>query len=619
MKLDRLVEIQRGTVARNSLGDPVETWATAGTVYATVADVSANEVYRAQEVGAQISTRFTVRYSRLTTRVSATDRIIWRGRIYNITQVREKTGTRNSWMEIDAVARDDVAMQVTEVPEVIPDQDEAVAFFARMTTPPSVTFRAALNRFVYDLKQANIYSTLSRLYVLGGDTQSDSYRNVLSDNFTLSAFGGVVTFETWRGMTGDGTSEIDGMGAGNIVLGSAISEHLSFMTTKAGNLGNNLGYDSGSFNILISREGHKIVGRLNSASDISANALPGVGVVTSRRDGIDLYTEIDGVNVITTTAAAATLASAIIEIGAAVTTRSTDRHFVVAAGTYIDAEQSSLFSTACFRLAAALGWVPPSAPIQLTRPPLTTSVLPDGASHSQSGHGFTCTGAAKDPTDGTWWVVNYGAIDASDVSLNGRVGSIVHLNSSLTSIVGEIASTSLSLPTDIELQGLCYDTSNDTLWVASPSEGKIYNISKAGSLLGNINFNAANGIAYNSLTDSLIVNTLTNLFTDVNKSTGSVDGDQFSIPEIDQMWFDEDNNRLILGAGSNGSNGVAHICELSNDFGYPLITKTVELQGSTASEGVVLDGTTLYSFSDDRFHGTSLDNNRVLTYNFSGI
>ncbi len=108
--LDRRIIIERATVAPDDFNEPVETWSTLATVYANAADVSAGEGYRAQEVGAQISTRFTVRYSTTTATVTPTDRISFKGRIYNITEVREKTGTRNRWIEIDAAARSDAPM-----------------------------------------------------------------------------------------------------------------------------------------------------------------------------------------------------------------------------------------------------------------------------------------------------------------------------------------------------------------------------------------------------------------------------------------------------------------------------------------------------------------------------
>lgn len=107
-KLDRRITIERATTSRNGFNEPIETWGALATVYAGKADISAAEALRAQEVGAQITTRFTVRYSDITATVTPTDRISFGGRLFNITAVREKQ--RGRWIEIDAVARADEPM-----------------------------------------------------------------------------------------------------------------------------------------------------------------------------------------------------------------------------------------------------------------------------------------------------------------------------------------------------------------------------------------------------------------------------------------------------------------------------------------------------------------------------
>lgn len=104
----RRITLQRGETSRNSLNEPITVWATIGTVWAGVADVSAKERLAAAEVSALLSTRFTVRWSDITADLSPTDRIIYAGRLYNITGVRVKE--LNRWLEIDTAVRTDIAM-----------------------------------------------------------------------------------------------------------------------------------------------------------------------------------------------------------------------------------------------------------------------------------------------------------------------------------------------------------------------------------------------------------------------------------------------------------------------------------------------------------------------------
>ena len=105
--LDRRISILRATVAPNAFNEPVETWSTYATVWAARRDASASESYRAGEVGAQITTRFTIRWSPAVADVNPRDRIAFDGREYNITAVRNIG--RQRWREIDAVARADGA------------------------------------------------------------------------------------------------------------------------------------------------------------------------------------------------------------------------------------------------------------------------------------------------------------------------------------------------------------------------------------------------------------------------------------------------------------------------------------------------------------------------------
>ena len=106
--LDRRITIRRAVLTTGGgFNEPQETWTDLAAVWAKRADASASEAYRAQEIGAQISTRFTIRYSQLAATITPKDRIAFDGEEFNITAIREPVGTRNQWFEIDAVARAD--------------------------------------------------------------------------------------------------------------------------------------------------------------------------------------------------------------------------------------------------------------------------------------------------------------------------------------------------------------------------------------------------------------------------------------------------------------------------------------------------------------------------------
>jgi SPP1 family predicted phage head-tail adaptor len=112
--MNRRITLQRATVVRNEFNEEIETWATFAEVWANRADVSAAESFRAQEVGAQLTTRFRIRYSATVATLNPRDRLVYAGKLYNITGVREKQ--RNRWLEVDCVARNDVAAQDATTP-----------------------------------------------------------------------------------------------------------------------------------------------------------------------------------------------------------------------------------------------------------------------------------------------------------------------------------------------------------------------------------------------------------------------------------------------------------------------------------------------------------------------
>lgn len=101
--LDVRITIRRATTAANAFNELIETWSDLATVWAKRVDASAAESYRAQEVGAEMTTRFTIRWSSDVDDVDPKDRVAFAGREYNITAVRNVG--RNEWREIDAVAR----------------------------------------------------------------------------------------------------------------------------------------------------------------------------------------------------------------------------------------------------------------------------------------------------------------------------------------------------------------------------------------------------------------------------------------------------------------------------------------------------------------------------------
>lgn len=93
------------TTVTGSFNEPTVTFASAGSLWMEVHDVSAREKYRSQEIQAAVSTRFKVRYGAASAAILPTWRLQVDGKTFNITGIRESQMRR--WIELDAVARND--------------------------------------------------------------------------------------------------------------------------------------------------------------------------------------------------------------------------------------------------------------------------------------------------------------------------------------------------------------------------------------------------------------------------------------------------------------------------------------------------------------------------------
>lgn len=104
--LDHRVIFERATLTTGGQGDAIEVWSDYFACWAGRRDSSAIETFRAREIEADLSVRFTVRSCPETRTLTPKDRVrLETGETYNISGVRETA--RNQWIEIDAARRAD--------------------------------------------------------------------------------------------------------------------------------------------------------------------------------------------------------------------------------------------------------------------------------------------------------------------------------------------------------------------------------------------------------------------------------------------------------------------------------------------------------------------------------
>lgn len=104
-KLDRRITLQRYGVTYDSDNQPIEGFTDLATVWASVQYVSDGERVRAAEVGASITVRFQIRYSSTVAVVNPKDRVVYGGKTFDISGVKELG--RREGLEISAAAAAD--------------------------------------------------------------------------------------------------------------------------------------------------------------------------------------------------------------------------------------------------------------------------------------------------------------------------------------------------------------------------------------------------------------------------------------------------------------------------------------------------------------------------------
>jgi hypothetical protein len=159
------------------------------------------------------------------------------------------------------------------------------------------------------------------------------------------------------------------------------------------------------------------------------------------------------------------------------------------------------------------------------------------------------------------------------------------------------------------IQGLTLDSSNQSLWFVASLQSKIRNISKTGEVLGEFSFDRPNGLAYDPLTDRLIVLHKTgtepggssdHTISEIDKSTGTILRSYNTGPVYgaDMLYLDPATRYLYLAYGADPSPGDVRVFD--HDAGKHIGT-IGSLSKVTSTEGIAVIGENLFLISDDFF------------------
>jgi hypothetical protein len=242
-----------------------------------------------------------------------------------------------------------------------------------------------------------------------------------------------------------------------------------------------------------------------------------------------------------------------------------------------------------------------------------TGVMPDGASGSTAGKGFTCTGITKDLEDGTWWVGNYGKAQPADGT---QTPSIVHLSSDKATYLGEITYASLGI-TATDCQGVVEDPTDHTLWIACSGELRLYNITKAGAVIRYVSTSfVPNGVAYDAIRNKLISAIQGNnvVVSWIDKATGAVSMTRTltGATGVDHLWHDAGQDNLYYTQDVSSGAERLGILNVAADI---ITDPAINIAAALSVEGIWGDGLGGLTIArDPYYHEAGANLNRWNTY-----
>ncbi|WP_164152328.1 YncE family protein [Stenotrophomonas maltophilia] len=235
--------------------------------------------------------------------------------------------------------------------------------------------------------------------------------------------------------------------------------------------------------------------------------------------------------------------------------------------------------------------------------------LPNGAQGENASGGWTCTGLDVIST-GKWLGCRLVGNDgrAYEGSSGGQTApflcSIVCTSPDMRRILWELPCNTAAFPGIQSIQGVAWDTSDDTIWFADKTNKIIRHITLAGvKLLDEIVVShTLNGIAYRPDLDAIYTpDEGTSTIRLVSCADGSVLRTQTGIhPQADQLHYEQGRNRLWATVGANGVDGQA----LVYDADTMALLETHTLKGSQSIEGIWYDpdAKALLTVNDGGFH-----------------
>lgn len=233
--------------------------------------------------------------------------------------------------------------------------------------------------------------------------------------------------------------------------------------------------------------------------------------------------------------------------------------------------------------------------------------VPDAAA-SSAGQGFTITGLCFDGTN--LWASNHGKIlEATET----WTPSIIKM--SLTGTLLDELDVKATFPSLESVQGIAYDTTDDTLWFVDLDAGTVHHIDLDGEDLDDsFAVSGVNGLCYDSTRDALWCMTTTHLYrySKAGALQATVDIQSGTSTDVDHLYYHAADDQIYITDAASGSVGKVRVF----DIGTSAFIGFFNCPDATAIEGIVRIDNQLLISHDGLFHGQALINkNQVQYYN----
>ena len=221
---------------------------------------------------------------------------------------------------------------------------------------------------------------------------------------------------------------------------------------------------------------------------------------------------------------------------------------------------------------------------------------------------FTCTGLTWDEKDNAFWIGDYGSLDAVGMPSP----QVIKVSGDLSKIEDSIDLSNL-LHSDANLQGIAYDNTTDSLWLAVGES--IVNISKFGEILNEFNLGKyskylANGICVDGSDNTLWVLCYSEYLLHYEKDGSLIEKYSFNYENQDQICLKDDIILVTVGADYTGDDNYV----MSFDKCTGKISVLYQIKTAYAIEGICSLGNNIYITNDGYYHNAQINESYICIF-----